>query len=143
MSNNLTKVAAAEAALATASVAFPTNELSIAASELVVANAASGPMLTLRSDMIIGESLRTVGTFQEEKIREVSAYLSATHQFQTKTFVDVGANIGTHLIFALRGGGYQHAVGIEPDLTNFCLLRCNVLLNRDFPLAPIKVNKLA
>ena len=95
-----------------------------------LARALYGPMLTFGADQIIGHSLRTTGTFQEAKIREVSQFLVRKCAFQPKTFVDIGANIGTHLVFALKEAGYQEGFGIEPDVNNYRLLVCNVLLNR-------------
>lgn len=88
-----------------------------------------GPMLTYDADMIIGQSLRTSGTFQESKIAEVSQFLAKKYNFQPKTFIDIGANIGTHLVYALKEAGYQEGFGAEPDVNNYRLLVCNVLLN--------------
>jgi FkbM family methyltransferase len=98
-------------------------------SDLVITASNYGPMLTHRADLIIGESLRAHGHFQEEKISAVSDFLSTSHNFKHETFVDVGANIGTHLIFALLSGGFAKGVGVEPDRQNFRLLSCNLLLN--------------
>ena len=94
-----------------------------------LARASYGPMLTFEADTVIGHSLRTTGTFQEAKIQEVSQFLVRKYAFQPETFVDIGANIGTHLVFALKEAGYQEGFGIEPDVNNFRLLLCNVLLN--------------
>jgi FkbM family methyltransferase len=44
-------------------------------------------------------------------------------------FVDVGANIGTTTVPALRTHGFGSAVAIEPEPENLRLLRMNVLLN--------------
>ena len=43
--------------------------------------------------------------------------------------VDVGANIGTIAIPAVRRGFANCAVAIEPEKTNFALLSCNLILN--------------
>ena len=88
-----------------------------------------GPMLTYDADMIIGQSLRTSGTFQESKIAEVSNFLVNKYNFRPETFIDIGANIGTHLVYALKEAGYQEGFGVEPDINNYRLLVCNVLLN--------------
>jgi FkbM family methyltransferase len=88
-----------------------------------------GPMLTFSSDMIIGQSLRTQGNFQERKIAEVTEFLASTLGVQTETFIDIGANIGTHLVFALKEGGFLRGIAIEPDANNYRLLVCNLLLN--------------
>jgi FkbM family methyltransferase len=46
-----------------------------------------------------------------------------------RSFVDVGANIGTTTIPALLSHGFDTAVAIEPEPENVRLLRLNVLLN--------------
>ncbi len=46
-----------------------------------------------------------------------------------RSFVDVGANIGTTTIPALLSHGFDTAVAIEPEPENARLLRMNVLLN--------------
>ena len=98
-------------------------------SQAHLARGVYGPMLTYDADMVIGQSLRTSGTFQESKISDVSQFLSKKHNFRPETFIDIGANIGTHLVYALKEAGYQVGVGAEPDVNNYRLLVCNVLLN--------------
>ena len=46
-----------------------------------------------------------------------------------RTFVDIGANIGTSTIPALTVFGAADAVAIEPDAENYKLLRCNLIAN--------------
>lgn len=86
-------------------------------------------MLTFDADTIIGESLRTTGSFQEFKIGEVSQFLAKAYNFRPEIFIDIGANIGTHLVFALKEAGFREGFGVEPDTNNYRLLVCNVLLN--------------
>lgn len=43
--------------------------------------------------------------------------------------VDVGANIGTIAVPAVKRGFVDRAIAIEPEKNNFRLLRCNLLLN--------------
>jgi FkbM family methyltransferase len=45
------------------------------------------------------------------------------------TFVDVGANVGTTTVVALRRHGFVRAVSIEPDPANFLMLRLNLVAN--------------
>ncbi len=94
-----------------------------------LAQAIYGPMLVFSADQVIGSAMRTQGSFQEAKIDEVVGFLNEQYGFSPETFVDIGANIGTHLIYALKKGGFSRAVGIEPDHANFMLLLCNVILN--------------
>jgi FkbM family methyltransferase len=44
-------------------------------------------------------------------------------------FLDVGANIGTAAIFAVRRCGFGTALAFEPEPRNYRILRVNVLLN--------------
>ncbi len=46
-----------------------------------------------------------------------------------KTFVDVGAHVGTSTVSALAHHGFGRGVAIEPDPDNLRLLRANVALN--------------
>lgn len=46
-----------------------------------------------------------------------------------RTFVDIGANIGTSTIPALTVFGAAAAVAIEADVENYKLLRCNLIAN--------------
>jgi hypothetical protein len=89
----------------------------------------NGPMLVRSDDSVIGSSLRTRGTFEEGRVSEVVRFLRTRHRFHPHLFIDVGANIGTHLVHALRGGLFAEGVGIEMDADNFRLLRSNLSLN--------------
>jgi FkbM family methyltransferase len=44
-------------------------------------------------------------------------------------FVDLGANIGTTTVLALRRFGFATAVAVEPEPENFRLLRANLVMN--------------
>lgn len=46
-----------------------------------------------------------------------------------KAFVDVGANIGTSVIYALTAHEFSYGVAIEPEPANFRNLRLNTVLN--------------
>ena len=46
-----------------------------------------------------------------------------------RTFVDVGANIGTTTVPAVLSYGFADAIAIEPEPENFRVLRLNLLLN--------------
>lgn len=46
-----------------------------------------------------------------------------------KWFVDVGANIGTQTVYAMRSGRFCGAVAIEPEPHNLDLLRRNIAVN--------------
>ena len=55
--------------------------------------------------------------------------LSKNGLLQCSTFIDVGANIGTTTVNAIRRHGFSHAVAIEPEPRNFRLLRLNIVAN--------------
>jgi len=56
--------------------------------------------------------------------------LGLSEQALAGTFIDVGANIGTSTITAVRRCGFPNAVACEPEPYNCWLLRLNVLANR-------------
>jgi FkbM family methyltransferase len=48
---------------------------------------------------------------------------------QRTTFVDVGAHIGTTAVTAVRTFGFESAVAVEPEPSNYRLLRANLAIN--------------
>ena len=100
----------------------PGGEVNLVATE-------NGPMLIRKSDSIIGSMLAAHGRFEEDTLIDVTRLLCQKHGFTPKQFVDIGANIGTHILRALRGGYFASGVAVEMDPDNFRLLDCNVRLN--------------
>lgn len=87
-----------------------------------------GPLLTAKSDVVIGEALRKHGGAEESQVDLALSICRLLHkEVKLTTFVDVGANIGTHALRALQIG-FDRAVCIEPDALNFRLLRINQIL---------------
>lgn len=64
------------------------------------------------------------GWFREETMRIFNAMPR-----KGGVFVDVGANLGTQTIYALKFGGFERAICIEPHPRNAQLLRINLALN--------------
>ena len=95
--------------------------------EWVQAN--DGPMCVFGADSVIGRALKTQGSFGTEKIDEVLDFLVRGFSFVPQQFVDIGANIGTHLIHALKKLGFEKGVAFEPDPYNYALLAQNVMAN--------------
>ena len=88
-----------------------------------------GYMMTYTSDHVVGEAIRRVGHFEECHVALALQLLSQLGRLSGKAiFLDIGANIGTHTLFALQNG-FERAVCIEPDHANFKLLRINQILN--------------
>ncbi len=70
----------------------------------------------------------------EQDIMEHALSLAERHcgrapLLQGRTFVDVGANIGTSTLPALLTFGAADAIAFEPDDENYRLLRCNLVAN--------------
>lgn len=98
-------------------------------SQAVLTPVEFGQMLVLSGDEVIGQRLLAAGTFEETDVLEVTTFLEENFKFQPECFVDIGANIGTHLIFSITSGLFSKAIGFEADSVNYTLLTCNVLLN--------------
>jgi FkbM family methyltransferase len=95
---------------------------------VVLAETDGGPILVFADDTVIGQALRDDGRFEEEAVTGVVRFLRRSHGFRPRLFVDVGANIGTHLLRGLRDGMFLRGVGVEMDRDNFRLLTGNVNL---------------
>jgi FkbM family methyltransferase len=67
------------------------------------------------------------GGFDFQKFERAVKLLGAG--FQLDTLIDVGANIGTICIPAVRRGYARRAIAIEPEPRNYRLLVANILLN--------------
>jgi FkbM family methyltransferase len=84
-------------------------------------------------DLILGRHVFSHGDFEEDVVeRAVQALGRLTGRedpLRGRVFVEVGANIGTTLVPALRHFGAARAVAIEPDAENVRMLRCNLILN--------------
>jgi FkbM family methyltransferase len=97
--------------------------------EYSLAATKNGYMLTFSNDMVIGKSLRDTGSFQEEDIEKAILLLEKNNlKVGRNTFLDVGSNIGTHTVHALRHG-FRKALCIEADPDNFRLLKINQIMN--------------
>jgi hypothetical protein len=86
-------------------------------------------MLVAADDECIGVSLRNNGAFEEALLLDVVRYLNRERGFRPTLFVDIGANIGTHLLRALAEGLFGRGIAIEMDSFNYNLLVSNVALN--------------
>jgi len=100
----------------------PGGEVNLVATE-------NGPMLVRKADSIIGSMLAAHGRFDGDTVVDVTRFLRQNHGFTPKQFVDIGANIGTHILRALRSGYFTSGAAVEMDPDNFQLLECNLKLN--------------
>ncbi len=99
------------------------------AGQVAVVPTSDGPMHIFKADSIIGASLARTSTFQTNKIDEVLDFLKSRFPFTPDLFVDIGGNIGTHLVHALKTCGFVRGLAFEPDPLNYALLMQNMTEN--------------
>ena len=81
------------------------------------------------ADKVIGREVFLHGEFDFAKLQTALAILAREGQPTPTHLIDVGANIGTITIPALKRGLMQTATAIEPHPHNLRLLRANIALN--------------
>ena len=81
------------------------------------------------TDKVIGRELFLHGEFDFEKLRSALAIMAREGCSSPSHLIDVGANIGSITIPALKRGLMQTATAIEPHPGNLRLLRANIALN--------------
>jgi FkbM family methyltransferase len=82
------------------------------------------------SDRVVGAWLMWHGGWQRREIGQAVAVLAAAGRLPADAiFVDIGANIGTHTVYALRTGRFARAVAFEPEPHNARLLAMNIEAN--------------
>jgi FkbM family methyltransferase len=80
------------------------------------------------SDSVIGaETFIHRKAYDGQKLQLACSLLPANHT--KELLIDVGANIGTICISAVKSQLFRRAVAFEPEPNNFRLLRTNVVLN--------------
>jgi len=82
------------------------------------------------ADRVVGAWLMWHGEWQRREIDQAVAVLAASGRLPADAvFVDVGANIGTHTVYALKSGRFARAVAFEPEPRNARLLAMNIEAN--------------
>jgi FkbM family methyltransferase len=82
------------------------------------------------SDRVVGAWLMWHGGWQRREITSAVELLRAAGRLHSNAvFVDVGAHIGTHTIYALRTGRFDRAIAFEPEPRNARLLAMNLEAN--------------
>lgn len=79
------------------------------------------------NDHFIGHNLYIKGHFDFEKFELALKIIGP--EFQPTLLVDIGANIGTICIPAVKRNIFPKAIAIEPEPFNFKLLKLNTILN--------------
>ncbi len=87
--------------------------------------------LVSTADRVVGREVFLTGDFDRAEAEKAFAVIEKAGfgDFAGKTFVDIGANIGTATIGALSRFGFERAVSFEPDPNNFRIFSANVVLN--------------
>ena len=80
------------------------------------------------SDRVIGSWLLWRGKWQLEEIEQAIRILKQIDP-EGGVFVDAGANIGTHTVYAMRSGYFSRSISFEPEPKNANLLRMNIAAN--------------
>ena len=89
---------------------------------------ANGTFLCSTSDQTIARSLFLGDDFGAEEFKQLMEYVSPDLP-EDAIFLDIGANIGTHTVYALRSGYFKRAICFEPEPGNFSFLQANIELN--------------
>ncbi len=90
-------------------------------------NAGTEKYLVSSNDKIIAKVLFTNGVFDFDKFYKVTQLLG--ENFKRRLLVDIGANIGTICIPAIKRNLFEYAIGFEPDSFNYHLLVKNIKMN--------------
>jgi FkbM family methyltransferase len=89
-----------------------------------------GHMFVDPSDRVLGSWLMWHGRWQREEIEQAIAILQEARRVPANAvFVNAGANIGTHVLYAMRSGAFARAVAFEPEPNNARLFRMNMAAN--------------
>jgi FkbM family methyltransferase len=81
-------------------------------------------------DRVVGAWLMWHGGWQRREIDTAVEALRAAGRLKPgAAFIDVGAHIGTHTVYALRTGVFERVVAFEPEPRNVRLLTMNVEVN--------------
>lgn len=89
-----------------------------------------GWTLVHANDAVLSPWVVAVGHFQRDDFnRALELVQKECPTRRGKVFVDVGANVGTTTLYALRNPGFDRAISIEPGPDNLRVLRANLVLN--------------
>lgn len=100
---------------------------SASSNTLLTSNVGKEVFLVSSSDQVIGRSIFSSGAYDFDKFERSLSLLDKT--FQKTLLVDIGANIGTICIPAIKRNIFERAIAIEPEPYNFSLLQSNIIIN--------------
>lgn len=84
--------------------------------------------IVLAKDQALSRPVFVYGNYEFEKFEKVHSLLE-NKGFKLGTLIDIGANIGTICIAAVKRGYALRAIAIEPEPKNYRALICNIYLN--------------
>ena len=96
-------------------------------SELLAINNFNEKYIVNSSDTVIGRSLYINGSFEFDTFLHTLEILK--NKIKTEILVDIGANIGSICIPAVKRGIFKNCLAIEPEPYNFDLLTKNIFIN--------------
>jgi FkbM family methyltransferase len=86
------------------------------------------------SDRVVASWMMWHGGWQRAEIEQVTDILARAGRLPPDAiFVDAGANIGTHTVYALRSAFFARAIACEPEPKNARLLDMNIATNNLSP----------
>lgn len=98
-------------------------------SSLIVAECDQEVFLVSNTDQVIGKWIvENSKPFDFEKMEMVIDLLGPNHKHEL--LIDVGANIGSICISAIRRNFFKNAIAFEPEPNNFSLLCANIAINK-------------
>jgi FkbM family methyltransferase len=95
--------------------------------ELLAINNFNEKYIVNSNDKVIGRSLYINGSFEFDTFLHTLEILK--NKIKTETLVDIGANIGSICIPAVKRGIFKNCIAIEPEPYNFDLLTKNIFIN--------------
>jgi FkbM family methyltransferase len=95
--------------------------------ELLVINNYSEKYIVNSSDTVIGRSLYINGHFDFDIFLHALKILE--NKIKKKTLIDIGANIGSICIPAIKRKIFENCIAIEPEPYNYNLLSKNIFIN--------------
>ncbi len=95
--------------------------------ELLAINYFNEKYIVNSSDAVIGRSLYINGSFEFDTFLHTLEILK--NKIKTETLVDIGANIGSICIPAVKREIFKNCLAIEPEPYNFDLLTKNIFIN--------------
>ena len=95
--------------------------------ELLATNDFNEKFIVNTNDSVIGRSLYIDGSFEFDNFLHTLEILK--NKIKKETLIDIGANIGSICIPAIKRGIFKNCLAVEPEPYNFDLLTKNIFIN--------------